>query len=180
MTAFKSILSELRLYVCNHIAANIPSHTVRLAFYRQIMGFELAEGVAIHLGARFDCTRGLKINENSVINENCRLDCRGGLTIGRNVSISAETIILTADHDPNTDDFRGRLRPVIIEDYVFIGTRATVLPGVTLHRGAVVAAGAVVTRSVEALNIVGGTPARSLGTRNPKLSYKSKHSRFLH
>jgi maltose O-acetyltransferase len=180
MKALKSFLSELRLYVCNHIVANIPSHFVRLSFYRHIMGFELASGVAIHLGARFDCARGIKIAENSVINENCRLDSRGSISIGKNVAITAETIILTADHDINTPDFRGRVRPVVIEDYVFVGTRAMILPGVTLHRGAVVAAGAVVSRDVQALDIVGGVPAREIGKRSPDLNYKTAYRRLFH
>jgi len=174
------LLSELRLYVCNHLVASIPSRRIRLSFYRRIMGFQLEDGVAIHLGASFDCARGLKIGRASVVNEKCRLDPRGGITIGNNVAIAAQTIILTADHDLNAPDFRGRERPVVIEDFVFIGTRAMILPGVTLCRGAVVAAGAVVSRDVKALDIVGGVPARSIGTRNPALSYTTDYSRCLH
>lgn len=180
MRAMKSFLGELRLYVCNHIVASIPSHYLRLAFYRRIMGFQLAEEVTIHLGARFDCARGLKIGAHSVINENCRLDPRGGITIGSNVAIAAETIILTADHDLNTPDFRGRIRPVVIEDYVFVGTRALILSGVTLHRGAVIAAGAVVSRDVQALDIVGGVPAREIGKRSPDLDYVTTYRRLFH
>ena len=54
---------------------------------------------------------------------------------------------------------------MVIEDNVWVGTRATILPGVTLGRGCVVAAGAVVTRDVPPLVIVGGVPARPIGTR---------------
>jgi maltose O-acetyltransferase len=180
MKALKSFFSQLRVYVCNHIVAKIPSHCLRLAFYRHIMGFQLEDRVAIHLGARFDCARGLKIGRGSVVNENCRLDPRGGITIGSNVAIAAETIILTADHDPNTPDFRGRVRPVVIEDSVFIGTRAMILSNVTLHRGAIVAAGAVVSRDVQTLNIVGGIPARAIGTRNHELSYTAEYAPLLH
>ena len=59
----------------------------------------------------------------------------------------------------------------MIEDYVWVATRATVLPGVTIGEGAVVAAGAVVTKDVEPYTIVGGVPARSIGVRNRALSY---------
>jgi acetyltransferase-like isoleucine patch superfamily enzyme len=176
----KNFLSELRLYVCNHVVARIPSHFIRLAFYRHVMRFLLENGVAIHLGARFDCAGGLKIGRDSVVNENCRLDTRGGITIGKSVVIAAETIILTADHDLNTPDFRGRTRPVVIDEYVFIGTRAMILPGVSLCRGAAVAAGAVVSRNVSALNIVAGIPARSIGTRKCEMTYPTNYSRFLH
>jgi len=179
MSALKTIICDLRLYLCNYVVSHIPSRRLRMLYYRRIMGFNLGEKTSIFLNCRFDCVRGLTIGSPSVINQGCRLDSRGGLTIGSNVSISEEVCILTADHDPKTPDFRGRSRPVVIEDYVFIGTRAMILPGVTLHRGAIVAAGAVVSRDVKALDIVGGVPARSIGTRNPVLSYTADYSRFL-
>src|ERR1035437_9508153 len=179
MKVINSFLGDLRLYLCNHVVANIPSRCLRMLFYRRIMGFTLGKQTSIFLKCRFDCAKNLAIGSPSVINQGCRLDSRGGLRIGNNVSISEEVCILTADHDPKTSDFRGRPRPVVIEDYVFIGTRAMILPGVTVHRGAIVAAGAVVSRDVQALGIVGGIPARSIGTRNPVLSYTTEYTRFL-
>jgi acetyltransferase-like isoleucine patch superfamily enzyme len=180
MKALRTFGAEFRLYVCNHIVAHIPSRRLRMLFYRKIMGFQLGEKASIFLNCRFDCVRGLAIGATSVINQGCRLDSRGGLRIGTNVSISENVCILTADHDPRTPDFRGRARPVVIEDYVFIGTRAMILPGVTLRRGAIVAAGSVVSRDVQELDVVGGVPARSIGTRNPELCYTADYSRFLH
>jgi acetyltransferase-like isoleucine patch superfamily enzyme len=179
MKSVNFLLGEIRFYLCNQVVAHIPSRRVRMMFYRRIMGFKLGEKTSIFLNCRFDCAGGLAIGSPSVINQGCRLDSRGGLTIGSNVSISEEVCILTADHDPKAPDFKGRPRPVVIEDNVFIGTRAMILPGVTLHRGAIVAAGAVVSRDVQALDIVGGIPARSIGTRNPALSYTTEYSRFL-
>ena len=73
------------------------------------------------------------------------LDVRGGLEIGADVSVSPEVAILTAAHSVSDPSFRVELRRVAIEDHVFIGTRAVVLPGVRLGRGCVVGAGAVVT-----------------------------------
>lgn len=180
MIGIRALLSELRQYICNHIVTSVPSNQIRMLFYRRIMGFELHDGVCIHMGARFDCAKGLKIGSNSVINENCRLDSRAGISIGSNVAIAAESIILTADHDPNASDFSTRLRPVLIEDYVFVGTRSLILGGVTLHRGAVVAAGSVVSRDVKALDIVAGVPARPIGARDTEFSYDASYRRYLH
>ena len=174
------LLTELRLYVCNHIVLHVPSRRFRMAFYRKIMGFNIGRNSAVFLNCRFDCAKGLTIGTASVINQSCRLDSRGGITLGNNVSISEEVCVLTADHDPKSVAFSGRTRPVVIEDYVFIGTRAMVLPGVTIRRGAIVGAGAVVSKDVEALSIVGGVPARPIGTRHSDLCYEAEYSRFLH
>ena len=81
------------------------------------------------------------------------------------MSISPEVTILTAFHRMDDPEFRVETRPVVIEDHVWIGTRSTILSGVTLGRGSVVAAGAVVTRDVAPLAIVAGVPARPIGTR---------------
>src|ERR1044072_7758833 len=97
-------LSELRLFCCNHLISWIPSHFLRLWFYRRIMGFRIGNKTTIFLNCRFDCAQGLTIGSPSVVNRGCRLDNRGGLHIGDNVTISEEVCILTADHDPKTPD----------------------------------------------------------------------------
>lgn len=66
-------------------------------------------------------------------------------------------MILTAYHDPNSEDFAGVEKPVTIEDYAWIATRALVLPGVKIGRGAIVSAGSVLTKDVPPGVIVGGT-----------------------
>jgi len=66
--------------------------------------------------------------------------------------------------------------PVIIEDYAWVSSRTTLLPGVTIGKGAVVAAGAVVTKSVEPYTVVGGVPAKKIGERSKELNYKLSSS----
>jgi maltose O-acetyltransferase len=180
MSRLISFLSELRIYVCNHIVSSIPSNTLRLAYYRHVMKFQLADGVAIHLGVRFDCKGGLEMHANSVINENCRLDTRGGIKIGEKASISAETIILTSDHDPDSEKFIGRTKPVVIGDLTWVGTRVLILPGVIIGQGAVVAAGAVVSKNVPSYVIVAGVPAKTMRQRNTKLAYNPSYRRLFH
>ena len=75
-------------------------------------------------------------------------------------------MILTAAHAIDDPWFRVETRPVVIEDHVYIGARAMILPGVTLGRGSIVAAGAVVTRDVPPLGVVAGVPAKEIGTRS--------------
>lgn len=178
--SIKSFISECLLYITNHQANHIPFHGLRLAFYRAFLKFELGLDSVIFMGVQFDTIKNFKLGNNSIINQNCRLDNRGGITIGDNVSISAEVCILTADHDLQSSDFGGRIRPVMIEDYVFIGTRAMILPGVILGKGCAVAAGAVVTKSVPPFTIVAGIPAKSIGQRTTDLQYRLNYRRLFH
>jgi acetyltransferase-like isoleucine patch superfamily enzyme len=173
------ILSEFRLYICNHWISCTPSHTVRLWYYRNIMGFRIGKGSTIFMECKFDCAKGLSIGVNSVINARCRLDSRGGISIGDNVSVSADVIILTADHDMDTPNFAGRNKEVVIEDYVWIGTRAMVLPGVIIGKGSLVAAGSVVTKNVEPFSVMGGIPARFIKKRPQNLNYNASFHRLF-
>lgn len=89
----------------------------------------------------------------------------GGVIIGNNVDIAQETNIWTEQHDYNSPTYNAVCKTVIIEDYVWLASRVTVLPGVLIGRGAVVASGAVVTKDVPPLAIVAGIPAKIIGYR---------------
>jgi len=115
--------------------------------------------------------RGITIGANSVIGIDGILDGRGGIVIGRNVNLSSQVAIWTAEHDANHPLFQVRLEPVVIEDFAWLSFRATVLPGVTVARGGVVAAGSVVTKDVPPYAIVAGVPAKGIGTRAHDLRY---------
>ena len=160
-------------YLTNHLVAHIPSFTLRRLWLSRVLGIRLGPGAGVHLGCyvwfygpsqiRRD---GIEIGAYTRINRGCTLDTRGGLHIGANVSISPEVMILTAEHRLTDARFVEESRaPVAIGDHVFIGSRAVILPGVSLGRGSVVAAGSVVTRSVDELVVVGGVPAKPIGMR---------------
>lgn len=175
----KRIRFDGLLYLTNRVVARIPFHFIRLSFYRYCLKLEIGANSNIFLEAWFDSKTNFKMGKNSIINQKCRLDNRGCITIGDNVSISAEVCILTADHDLQSSDFTTRIRPVNIEDYVFIGTRATILPGVTLGKGSAVAVGAVVTKSVPPFTIVAGVPAKPIGSRKSDLDYSPSYPRLF-
>jgi acetyltransferase-like isoleucine patch superfamily enzyme len=168
----KLLLVRILNYVTNYVVSHVPSWKLRHFWYRRVLGISLGKGSGIHMGCYVWFygpgqlrREGLVIGRNSRVNRGCTLDTRGSLRIGDNVSISPEVTILTAYHPVDDPEFRVATKPVEIDDYAFVGARATILAGVTIGRGAVVAAGAVVTRDVPPLAIVGGVPALQVGTR---------------
>lgn len=165
-----SILLELLVYEL-HLIGHIPSHHFRRFFYR-LAGVKIGKGSSLHMGIRFYNPSNISIGEDSIVGEGTVLDGRGSLKIGNHVDIASEVMIYNAEHNVNAEHFAAvesvTIEPVVIEDYVFIGARAIILPGVTIKRGAVVGAGAVVTKDVEENAIVGGVPARLIGERKSK------------
>ncbi len=112
----------------------------------------------------------LRIGDQAWIGQQCFFHAAGGLTIGARVGIAPCVKILTSQHEE-----AGRetpvlfspiaFAPVVVEEDADVGIGAIVLPGVTIGRGAIVGAGAVVTRDVPPFAVVAGNPARVLRTR---------------
>ena len=124
--------------------------------------------------------RNISIGSHVVINKSVMLDGRGAeLIIGDNVDIAQETNIWTLEHDVNDPNHREVPGKVVIEDHVWIASRVTILPGVHIGRGAVVASGAVVTQNVAPMAIVGGIPAKVIGQRKNPLTYIQKYTPFF-
>lgn len=171
---FVSFLRGLKYYIANNWVAYIPSFRIRHWYYRYVMNCSLGRDSSIHMGV-FVTGRRISIGDNVVVNRRVYLDGRVGVRICNNVSISPEVYIVSLEHDLNDPSFATRGEEVVIEDDVWIGARAMVMPGVRIGRGAVIAAGAVVTRNVRPYQIVGGVPARPLGERPRQLNYKLKY-----
>lgn len=149
------------------IVGQIPIYSVRNFFYL-LAGVKIGSKSHLHIGTQFFNPKNIKIGNGTIIGQNAFLDGRDKLIIGNNVDIASDVMIYNSEHDINSDDFKAIEAPVEIEDYVFIGPRAIILPGVKVGRGAVVAAGAVVTKDVPDFSIVGGVPAKVIGERKIK------------
>jgi maltose O-acetyltransferase len=149
----------------------VPIHFVRKLFYR-LSGMEIGRGSAIHIKACFYQPRNIEIGDDTIVGYRSFLDGRAKLKIGSHVDIASEVMIYNSEHDINAEDFAGTTEvieePVEIGDYVFIGPRAIILPGVKVGKGAVIAAGAVVTKDVPEFGIAGGVPAKIIGERKNK------------
>lgn len=160
-------------------AGYLPFHTIRKLFY-VLAGVKLGKGSTIHMWANFFYPPNISIGEGTIVGDHAFLDGRAPLTIGKQVDIASSVMIYNSEHDLDSVEFEARTEPVLIEDYVFIGPRAIILPGVKVGKGAVVAAGAVVTKDVASFEIVGGVPAKVIGERkNKNPEYKLGHARLF-
>lgn len=170
---------ELEIGILHLIGHALPIHWLRKLFYR-MGGVTIGKGSIIHMNATFYDPRNIYIGEDSIIGERAVLDGRAPLLIGNHVDIASEVMIYNSQHDVNSEDFGPVSGPVKIEDYVFIGPRAIILPGITIGKGAVVAAAAVVTKDVPPYAIVAGVPAKTIGERKQKdPNYKLGRSRLF-
>lgn len=148
---------------------NIPSRHFRRWFYR-CMGAKIGRSIIFRKTEILEPQK-LEIGDDVSIGWHCLLDSRGGLFIKDNVNISSYVKIITAGHDINDPKFTGKESPVVIENNVWLATGCTILMGVHIGEGAVVAAGAVVTRDVSPYTVVGGIPAKKISDRKRDVDY---------
>lgn len=158
-------------WIENNIVAIIPLWCVRKAYHR-MMGMKIGCGSQLNMRTYLIGPGALSIGEHSHVNPGCLIDYRGGVEIGSCVSISHRVMLITGGHDVQSKEFCEIRKPIKIGDYVWIGAGATVLQGVDVGEGAVVAAGAVVVNDVAPFTIVGGVPAKKIGERAKELDYR--------
>ena len=171
----KDAIRDIIKYITNYIIAYIPSYTIRYAWYRRVLGWQVGDRTTLMLGLYVQMAglrrrddQKVSIGNHTIINYKCLVHVTGGLVIGDNVSLSPGVWLLSGSHDVNDPDHVSLYRPIVIGDYAFIGARATVLGVVTVGEGAVVMAGAMVARDVPPYAIVGGVPAKVIGERQLK------------
>lgn len=112
----------------------------------------------------------LRVGDETWIGQMCFLHSAGGITIGERVGIGPGVMMITSTHEELGRshaplDSPVTFAPIVIEAEVNVGVGAVIMPGVTIGRGARIAAGAVVTHDVEPYSIVAGSPARLLRHR---------------
>ena len=121
-----------------------------------------------------DFGKNITIGKDVFINSGCHFQDQGGIEIGDGVLIGHNVVLATINHDLNPKENRkNHYAPIKIGAHVWIGSNATILSGVTIGDYAVIAAGAVVTRDVPAMTIVGGVPAKVL-----KVVQEEKEERY--
>ena len=157
-------------YCVNDILPHIPFWNIRRC-YLCLWGAQIGKGSFIMKKNYILNPNRLSIGTYSHINRGCTIDARGNITIGNSVSISHGVYLMTGGHDHQANHFIGKFMPISIDDYTWVGENAVILQGVRIGKGAVICAGAVVTKDVGDYDIVGGVPARKIGERTHELDY---------
>lgn len=148
-------------------------------FVYKILLKKLTSFILVYPGVYLTHTYGISFGKDCSINSGAILDGRGGITIGDYVMIGPHAYIASSSHSykdlsvPMTS--RGHyMKPVAIKNDVWIGANATILGGVTVGKGVIIGAGAVVIEDVPNYNIVGGVPAKKIGLRGNGTSQSFK------
>lgn len=157
----------------------IPSRHLRKLVY-VLLGAKLGKGT-------YPCRRvevllplGLNLADNVAVGWFAELDARGGITVDHDTNISSHVKMITGSHDIDDPQFTADFKPIKVGHHCWLGTGAIILQGVNIGDGAVVAAGAVVTKDVPSYEIWGGVPARFIRKRTHELSYKNGRPPLFH
>ncbi|MDE6597592.1 MAG: sugar O-acetyltransferase [Clostridia bacterium] len=135
--------------------------------FSELTGKKVDESFGLFPPFYADYGQNITVGKNVFINSGCCFQDQGGIEIGDNVLIGQQVVIATLNHELAPENRADMLpAPVKIGNGVWIGAHATVLPGITIGNGAVVAAGAVVTKDVPENTVVGGVPARVIKSIN--------------
>lgn len=130
-------------------------------FMGRILDKPLDESTTVLPPLYIDYGKPVTIGKRCFIQQCCTFFGRGGIEIGNDVFIGPKCNLITINHDVNPDNRSATYgKPIKIEDKVWLGINATVLPGVTLGYGCIVGANSVVTKDVPPMTIVAGNPAR--------------------
>ena len=127
----------------------------------QIFGYTVPDSLMLWPPFHCDFGKNTRVGENVFINAGCCFQDQGGISIGNDVLIGHQVVLATINHGLDPEK-RGdhELAPIVIGNRVWIGSHATICQGVHIGDGAVVAAGAVVTKDVPPRTVVGGVPAK--------------------
>ena len=175
----KVLAGSLLAFAYNGLIGRLPSRTLRSLYLRGYLA-RFGRGTGVQMGCRFLNGRKIFLGDRNVINFDCLFDGRRhAIRVGNDVSIGPEASILTLGHDPQSADFADKGGDVVIGDRAWICYRAIILPGVSIGEGAVVGAGAVVSRDVEPYTIVAGSPARAVGQRTRQINYHCSFAPWL-
>lgn len=165
-------MDEEALETCNYYSQEAQKLTCELngkyhefderrEIFSELIGQEIDENFRVFTPFYTDFGKNIHLGKNVFINADCKFQDQGGIYIGDDTLIGHNVVLATLNHEEDPEN-RGNLiaAPIKIGNKVWIGSNATILPGVTVGDGAIIAAGAVVTKDVDSMSIVAGVPAK--------------------
>lgn len=154
-------LIQESIKICMEINTVYHSPEEIIQLMSELIGKELDSSFRLFPPFNADFGKNTTIGKNVFINSGCRFQDQGGIIISDGSLVGHNVVIATVNHalEPHMNR-KNHYAPVHIGNDVWIGSNVTVLPGVTIGDCAVIAAGAVVTKDVEAYTVVGGVPAK--------------------
>lgn len=144
-------------------SSQLLSHSKRFKFYR-IAGIDI-EKSRIRFGCKFDGDNKVIIKQDVFINCNIYFDCNERITIGENTFVGNDVAFITTSHDVGTQKQRAGKNiylPIVVGEGCWIGARSTILPGVTIDNGCIIAAGALVNKDCKPNGLYAGVPAKRI------------------
>ena len=132
----------------------------------RLFGAKLSKTASVHASARIWAPWNLEMGDCSTISDN--VDCYNvdKIVLGNNVTVSQRAFLCTASHDIRSKGHELLTSPITIGDGAWVAAESFVGMGIRIGKGAVVGARAVVTKDIEPWSIVGGNPAKKIGTRS--------------
>lgn len=127
----------------------------------ELFGYQVSQSLRVFPPIYADFGKNITVGENVFINACCHFQDHGGITIGDGCQIGHNVVFATLNHGLSPEKRRNTYpAPIVLGKNLWVGSNATILQGVTIGDNAIIAAGAVVTKDVEANAVVGGVPAR--------------------
>ena len=163
ITEEELIQSQRELELVFKLNHALPRSEEYFEILKELFGDNLGEGSFIAAPIAGAALDNLKIGKNVFINSNSLLMSRGGITVEDNVMMAANVQIISNNHD----EYKRQIltcKPVLIKEGAWIGAGATILPGVSVGKHAIVGACAVVTKDVPDYAVVVGSPAKVIKT----------------
>lgn len=171
-------MSRVLFFLVKALTAAVPGklrrRRMRQGFRSFVYGWQARRRGRVGRAVQF--VGPTRVNRKTAIGDACvicglSVSGDGALTIGRNCQFAPDVLVMTQNHDYDDGDAipygdESHEKPVVVEDFVWIGQRVTILPGTVIREGAIVQAGAVVHGEVPACAIVGGNPAKPFMSRD--------------
>lgn len=165
LSTISYIFRKFFVHLVNQLSNILPDDPIS-CYLRKVLlrflGIKFGLMTSIKGGSYF-AGGGLTTQEKCYINRNCYFDFTGKINFGSNVVVGHGVSFITAHHEIGSRSCRaGKVKglSIIVGDGVWIGANATILPGITIDEGAIIAAGAVVTKNVNSNTVVAGVPAK--------------------